>query len=57
MGVETVWIIDPMTRSGRMCPSAEWVATHRLAIAGSPIQVDLDDLFTQIVGPATSQTT
>ena len=25
MGVETVWIIDPKTRTGRMCSGTEWV--------------------------------
>jgi hypothetical protein len=25
MGVETVWIVDPKTRSGRMCLGSEWV--------------------------------
>src|ERR1700685_4309823 len=29
MGVETVWIIDPKTRSGRMCHGAEWVESSR----------------------------
>src|SRR5271165_5182252 len=31
MGVGTVWIIDPKTRSGRMCSGAEWVEASRLA--------------------------
>ena len=30
MGVETVWIIDPKTRSGRMCFDVEWVESERL---------------------------
>jgi Uma2 family endonuclease len=48
MGVETVWIIDPKTRSGRMCGGAEWVAARRLEVAGKAMFVDLDALFAQL---------
>lgn len=48
MGVETVWIIDPKTRSGRMCSGAEWLAAERLEVAGTPIYVELPRLFAQI---------
>jgi len=34
MGVETVWIIDPKTRTGRMCSGAEWVEASRLEVKG-----------------------
>ena len=36
MGVGTVWIIDPKTRTGRMCTGAEWVGADRLEVAGTP---------------------
>lgn len=45
MGVKTVWIIDPKTRSGRMCSGAEWVRAERLVVAGTPIYVELEELF------------
>jgi Uma2 family endonuclease len=48
MGVETVWIIDPRTRSGRMCVGAEWVGARRLVVAGTTIYVDLEELFGQL---------
>jgi Uma2 family endonuclease len=57
MGVGTVWIIDPKTRSGRMCCGAEWVAAERLEVPDTPIHVALDPLFAQIESPATSSTT
>jgi Uma2 family endonuclease len=57
MGVETVWIIDPKTRSGRMCSGAEWVAAERLEVAGTPIHVALDALFGQLEGQGASQAT
>ncbi len=55
MGVETVWIIDPKTRSGRMCSGDEWIAAERLEVAATPIHVDLDSLFAQIEGQPTSE--
>ena len=48
MGVETVWILDPKTRSGRMCSGAKWTAARRLEVSGTPIFVDLDALFRQL---------
>lgn len=48
MGIETVWIVDPKTRSGRMCVATKWIAADRLEIAGSPIHIHLGDLFAKI---------
>lgn len=48
MGVETVWIIDPKTRTGRVCSGSEWVETRRLEVAGTPLYVELGDIFSQI---------
>jgi Uma2 family endonuclease len=55
MGVKTVWIVDPKTRSGRMCSGSDWVAAERLEVAGTPIHVDLQELFAQIERPAEAQ--
>ncbi len=48
MGVETVWIIDPKTRSGRMCSGAKWIESSRLEVKGTPLFVDLPDIFSQL---------
>ena len=48
MGVETIWIIDPKTRSGRMCSGAEWVEASRLEVKGKPLFVNLPDIFSQL---------
>ena len=48
MGVGTVWIIDPKTRSGRMCAGAEWTEAGRLEVAGTLLFVELEDLFSRI---------
>jgi Uma2 family endonuclease len=48
MGVETIWIVDPKTRTGRMCRGAEWVESNRLEVKGTPLYVELADIFSQI---------
>jgi len=48
MGVETVWIIDPKTRTGRMCCGAEWVEASRLEVKGTPLYVNLPEIFGQL---------
>jgi len=48
MGVETVWIIDPRTRTGRMCSGTEWVKAERLVVAGTAIYVELSELFAKL---------
>jgi len=48
MGVETVWIVDPKTRTGRMCSGAEWVEASRLMVKGTPLYVDLPEIFSHL---------
>jgi len=48
MGVVTVWIIDPKTRSGKMCSRSAWVPALRLEVPGSPLYVDLQEMFTKL---------
>jgi Uma2 family endonuclease len=48
MGVRTVWIIDPKTRTGRMCAGAEWVEAARLEVKGTPLFVELAEIFSQL---------
>lgn len=49
MGVETVWIIDPKTRTGRMCSGTEWVEASRLEVKGTPLYVNLPEIFSQMI--------
>jgi Uma2 family endonuclease len=49
MGVETIWIVDPKTRTGRMCRGAEWIEAGRLEVKGTPIYVELADVFSQMM--------
>jgi Uma2 family endonuclease len=48
MGVGTVWIVDPKTRTGRMCSGAEWVEAERLEVKGTPLYVDLPGIFSRV---------
>jgi Uma2 family endonuclease len=48
MGVETVWIVDPKTRTGRMCLGAHWVEASRLEVKGTALYVNLPDIFSHL---------
>jgi len=51
MGVETVWLIDPKTRTGRMCVSNVWTSAPRLEVPGTSIYVELAELFSFLDKP------
>ena len=54
MGVRSVWIIDPKTRTGRIAtyqasPESEtWSVNRKLTVSGTAIFVDLDVLFSKL---------
>ena len=48
MGVKTIWIVDPRTRTGRMCYGAQWVESARLQVKGTPLYVSLPDIFSRV---------
>lgn len=45
MGVETVWIIDPRTRTARICQGRSWTEEIRLTVPGTPIFLDLPEIL------------
>lgn len=45
MGVETIWIIDPESRTARVCTGRTWTETTRLEVSGTPIYVETETLF------------
>ena len=51
MGVPMIWVIDPETRTGRMCHEATWTEARRLEVPGTPIHVDLDEIFQHMDQP------
>ena len=48
MGVQTVWIIDPNTRSGRICSGVNWTESSRLVVMGTAVFVELAEIFSQL---------
>jgi Uma2 family endonuclease len=40
-----IWIIDPIERTGWDCSDGNWTRTPHFTIAGSPIHLDLGELF------------
>ena len=45
MGVQTIWIIDPESRTARACTGVNWTETSRLEVAGTPIYIETETLF------------
>ena len=43
--VPHIWVVDPVQRMGWDCSEGNWMRTSRFAIAGSPIYLDLEELF------------
>ncbi len=48
MGVQSVWIVDPQTRTARTCSGAGWMTATRLIIAETEIYMDLGELFARL---------
>lgn len=48
MGAQTLWIIDPETRTGRVCSQNLWEERRRLEVPGTDIYADLDELFSNL---------
>lgn len=48
MGVEAIWVIDPDTRTGRQCIGDTWTASTVLRVPGTPVELDLLDLFQRL---------
>jgi len=48
MGVRSMWIIDPESRTGLMWDGEQWVEARRLEVLGTAIFVELDDLFARL---------
>ena len=48
MGISNLWIIDPETRTGRMCSGDSWTESTRLEVQGTAIYIDLPALFESI---------
>ncbi len=52
MGVQTIWIVDPKTRTARMCLGSSWIETPRLEVHGTPIYLELSEVFPYLAKPS-----
>jgi Uma2 family endonuclease len=48
MGVGTVWIIDPVNRTGRACVGKAWIESETLEVTGTEIRVSLPEIFLRL---------
>ncbi len=48
MGASAVWLIDPDTRSGRLCLGNSWTLADKLTVPGTPIFLLLSDLWSEL---------
>ena len=46
--VPHIWVVDPLQRIGWNCSSGNWLRTSRFAVEGSPIHLDLEQLFREL---------
>jgi Uma2 family endonuclease len=47
-GIGYFWIVDPVKRLGWNCSDGNWLRQSRFEISGSPIHLDLEDLFREL---------
>lgn len=50
-GVETIWIIDPQTRTARVCSGQTWTQATRLEVVGTQIYADVETPFASLRKP------
>ena len=46
--VHNIWVVDPIKRIAWDCSDANWTRKERFEVAGSPIYLDLRDLFKEL---------
>lgn len=47
-GIPHIWVVDPIERVGWNCSSGEWLTATRFEVAGTPIYLDLAELWDQL---------
>jgi hypothetical protein len=48
MGIENIWLIDPETRTARVCRGENWTETTRFTVADSPVYLDVAAPFARL---------
>lgn len=47
-GIANIWVVDPTRRIGWDCSDGNWTRKDRFEVAGTPIYLDLSDLFKEL---------
>ena len=50
MGIRNVWVIDPANRVGYDCSTTAWLPLEEFRVAGGPICLRLDDVWSELQG-------
>ncbi len=48
MGIPNIWLLDPATRTARVCEGDAWIEKTRLEVAGTEIYLEADKLFAKL---------
>jgi len=48
MGVQNVWVIDPINKIGYDCSTPAWLPVEEFRVAGTPIFFRLSDLWSEL---------
>ena len=48
MGIQNVWVIDPINAVGYDCSTTAWLPVEEFRVAGSPIFLRLNDLWNEL---------
>ena len=48
MGVPNIWLLDPDTRTARVCQGDAWIEKSRLEVAGTDIYLDVPKLYAKL---------
>ncbi len=48
MGIPNIWLLDPATRTARVCENQAWFEKSRLEVAGTEIYLDTAALFAKL---------
>lgn len=48
MGIQTIWVIDPETRTAEIWGETQKLAATRLTVAGSQVYVELETIFARL---------
>jgi Uma2 family endonuclease len=47
-GIGHIWVVDPIKRMGWNCSDGNWLRQSRFEISGSPIYLELEELFREL---------